>query len=132
MYLTAMTVGQSSISMNRATKDNATAGLSSNIWELKSLYAGRTDLKSLLINRSGAAIQTQKSDLVEGAVVSERVYDNENPADIVEVLGLVLSNCTDFLGGEGTVISQDTIELDKLTLKYPGMAGVIEVIFTER
>ena len=65
-------------------------------------------------------IVRQISDLVEGTVVGERKYSYERPRDILEVLRLMLRNCADFMRSEGIPISQDTIELHKLTLGYPG------------
>ena len=73
-------------------------------------------------------IVRQISDLVPGSVVSQQRYLNETPEDILEVLRLILGNCTDFMRREGTPISQDSIRLEKLTLSYPGMAGHLEVI----
>ena len=73
-------------------------------------------------------IVRQTSDLVQGRIVSQRQYHDETPEDILGVLRLILHNCTDFLRQEGTPIRQDTISLNKLTLSYPGMAGLIEVI----
>ena len=73
-------------------------------------------------------IVRQISDLVQGSVVSQQRYLNETPEDILEVLRLILGNCTDFMRREGTPISQDSISLEKLTLSYPGMAGHLEVI----
>ncbi len=73
-------------------------------------------------------IVRQISDLVQGSVVSQQRYLNETPEDILEVLRLILGNCTDFMRREGTPISQGSISLEKLTLSYPGMAGHLEVI----
>ena len=73
----------------------------------------------------------QLSDLVAGNVVKEQEYSSENPQDIVGVLRLVLHNCSDFLRSEGIEPVQDSIELRKLTMTYPGLAGILEIIFGE-
>ena len=70
----------------------------------------------------------QISDLLEGEVVGERKYCDDPPTEITGVLRLILRNCSDYMKREGITINQDTIELEKLTLRYQGMAGVIEVI----
>ena len=70
----------------------------------------------------------QRSDLMQGNLVSERKFSYEEPADIIGVLRLILSCCSDFLRDEGIVLSQDSIELKRITLEYPGLAGILEVI----
>ena len=45
------------------------------------------------------------------------------------MLRLILRNCADYMKHAGTPIVQDSIELQKLTLSYPGLVGVIEVTF---
>ena len=70
----------------------------------------------------------QVSDLVTGGVVGECEYSDPAPADISGALRLILDNCSDFMMREGIPINQGTIELMRLTFKYPGMAGGIEVI----
>ena len=71
----------------------------------------------------------QISDLQEGEIVSEQEFDDETPADIHDVLALVLRNCTQYLRKEERPITQNSIKLDKIVLSYPGVAGVIEVTF---
>ena len=71
----------------------------------------------------------QISDLQEGMVVGEQEFDDESPPDIQGVLQLVLRNCTQYLQREERPIPQSSIELKKLVLAYPGVAGVIEVTF---
>ena len=72
---------------------------------------------------------SQISDLQEGNVVGEQEFDDESPADIQDVLALVLRNCTQYLRKEERPITQTSIKLEKLVLSYPGVAGVIEVTF---
>lgn len=71
----------------------------------------------------------QVSDLVDGAVVGEHRYSAPTPADLYAVLQLVFTNCADFMNREDITLSHDTMELEKLTFRYRGMAGSIEVMF---
>lgn len=70
----------------------------------------------------------QYSDLVKGRVVSERDYNDDGPEDILGVLLLVIQNCINFIEQEGIPIVQSSVGLEKLTLRYPGVAGMIEVV----
>ena len=74
----------------------------------------------------------QLSDLVEGSVVSERKFSGGSPSDMGDVLRLILANCADLLRTEELAIVQDSIELKKMVFSYPGVAGVIEVLFDGR
>ena len=73
----------------------------------------------------------QFSQLIEGDVVAERHYADENPADLVGVLRLVLSKCSDFLIQEGIPLGQDNIALKKMEFTYPGVAGRLQVLFED-
>ena len=45
------------------------------------------------------------------------------------VLRLILANVQDYVQSEGISMIQDDLILESLTCSYPGVAGVIEVIF---
>ena len=71
----------------------------------------------------------QISDLVEGSVVSQHEYQSEAPQTFEGVMQLVLARCTDFMNREGIPVEQQqSMVLEKVTLRYPRMAGYIEVI----
>ena len=67
-------------------------------------------------------------------MVGEREYYYEPPSSghVSDIILLVLRNCADYMRQEGIPIEQDSIELDKFTLSYPGLAGIIEVIFEDQ
>ena len=48
------------------------------------------------------------------------------------MLRLILDRCADFMGREGVAISRNSIELEKMTLKYPGLADALEVTFESK
>ena len=64
-------------------------------------------------------------------MVGEGEYHYEPPSSgsIEDMLLLMLRNCADYMRQEGIPIEQDSIKLEKLTLSYLGLAGVIEVVF---
>ena len=71
----------------------------------------------------------QLSALVDGEVVGQKSYDDVTPVDITAVLRLMLANVQDYVQSEGISMIQDNLILESLTCSYPGVAGVIEVIF---
>ena len=73
----------------------------------------------------------QFSDLIEGEVVAERQYSEDDPDDITGVLKLVLANCSDLIKQEGIPLDQDSIELTKMEFRYPGVAGTLQVLFAD-
>ena len=70
----------------------------------------------------------QLSNLIEGAVVSECEYRNDDPENIMAVFRLILNNCADYMNGQGIPIIQESVSLERLTFSYPGVAGVLEVV----
>ena len=73
----------------------------------------------------------QYSDLIEGNVVAERQYSAGDPGNVIDVLKLVLRNCTDFIKQEEIALAQDAIELKRIDFTYPGVAGRLEVAFPD-
>ena len=73
----------------------------------------------------------QYSDLIEGDVVAERQYSADDPGNVIDVLTLVLRNCSDFIRQEEIALLQDAIELKRIELRYPGVAGRLEVDFSD-
>ena len=73
----------------------------------------------------------QFSDLIEGEVVEKRQYSSGDPGDVTDIIRLVLHNCSDFLKQEEIPIHQTAIELKKMEFTYPGVAGRLEVVFTD-
>ena len=71
----------------------------------------------------------QLSALVDGEIVGHKSYDYVTPVDITAVLRLILANVLDYVQSEGISMIQDNLILESLTCSYPGVAGVIEVIF---
>ena len=73
----------------------------------------------------------QLSELVEGEIVAEREYADVTPSDILDVLRLMLANCSDFIKDEGIPLRQEQLELKVLEFTYPGVAGRIQVLFPD-
>ena len=73
----------------------------------------------------------QYSDLIEGDVVAERQYSADDPGNVIDVLTLVLRNCSDFIRQEEIALLQDAIELKRIEFRYPGVAGRLEVDFSD-
>ena len=71
----------------------------------------------------------QLSALVDGEIVGQKSYDDVTPVDITAVLRLILANVQDYVQSEVISMIQDNLILESLTCSYPGVAGVIEVIF---
>ena len=73
----------------------------------------------------------QLSHLIDGEVVSERHYDDPSPDDILGTIRLILANCRDLVGSEDIAMGSDVLELKRLILKHPSVAGELEVIIGE-
>lgn len=75
----------------------------------------------------------QLSDLVSGTVVSEYDYEYEPPPtkEISDILVLILQACKGLMKSEGIEIVQDSLDLERIVFKYPGVAGEIEVTFSD-
>ena len=74
----------------------------------------------------------QYSDLIEGDVVAERECSADDPGNVIDVLTLVLRNCSDFIRQEEIALLQDAIELKRMEFTYPGVAGRLEVVFPDQ
>ena len=71
----------------------------------------------------------QVSDLFAGNIVSRRRYEADDPTEIQNMFTAVLEACEDLLDSEGIAMDDDTLQLVKVTFKYPGVAGGLEVLF---
>ena len=73
----------------------------------------------------------QITDLIQGETVTEKTFHDDPLKEFLGLIRLMLRNCRTFMQTEGITPPQGSITLEKLTLRLPGMAGVIQVTFSD-